>query len=101
FDNLIVYKRDRLARQAEDSIVIRRMLHEAGCNILFTARGEYQMMLDDPNSKLLENMIATMDELESAKISVRVTDVLEDKASRGEFTGGGVPYALEVIDGIV
>lgn len=65
FDTLIVYRRDRLARRIEDSLAIRNVLAEAGVNVVFTATGEMDMDLNDPYSKMFENIRASMDEIES------------------------------------
>lgn len=98
-DHLIAYRRDRLVRNTEESIIIRRKLKDAGCGITLSARGEQQMDLDDEYSKLIENIRASLDEIESAQISMRVSDTMIDKAKRGEFSGGIVPYGYENKDG--
>lgn len=98
FTHLIVYRRDRLARRTEDSLAIRSILEEAGCSLIFSARGEQQMVLNDPYGKLMENIHSSLAEIESAQTAIRVSDTLKDKARRGEFTGGNLPYGYETIN---
>ncbi|RXZ77926.1 thymidine phosphorylase [Paenibacillaceae bacterium] len=92
FNKLIVYRRDRLSRKAEDSLAIRSILESAKCEIIFSATGEMQVNLNDPYGKLMENIRASLDEIESATISMRVSDVMRSKAEKGEFGGGTLPY---------
>lgn len=98
FDTLIVYRRDRLARRIEDSLAIRNVLAEAGVNVVFTATGEMDMDLNDPYSKMFENIRASMDEIESIQTGIRVGDIMKDKAKRGEWTGGTPPYGYKLKD---
>lgn len=100
-NHLIVYRRDRLARKTEDSLAIRSILEKSGCDITFSARGEQQMDLDDVYSKLTENIRASLDEIESAQTSARVSDTMIDKAKRGEFSGGNVTYGYRNEDGFL
>ncbi|QSF43345.1 thymidine phosphorylase [Paenibacillus tianjinensis] len=92
FNKLIVYRRDRLARKIEDSLAIRGMLEQANCELIYSATGEMQSSLNDPYGKMMENIRASLDEIESAQISMRVTDVMQDKAKRGEAVGGNLPF---------
>jgi site-specific DNA recombinase len=92
FNKLIVYRRDRLARKIEDSLAIRNKLKNANIDLIFTAKGESEMDLNDPYNKLFENIRASMDEIESVQTGIRVSDTMQDKAKRGEFTGGNLPY---------
>lgn len=98
-NHLIAYRRDRLVRNTEESIIIRRKLKENDCKIILSARGEQQMDLDDDYAKLIENIRASLDEIESAQISMRVSDTMIDKALKGEFTGGGLAYGYENVNG--
>lgn len=99
FNTLIVYRRDRLARKTEDSLAIRSILEDAKCELLFSASGEMQMVLNDPYGKLMENIRSSLDEIESAQISIRVSDVMIDKAKRGEDHGGNLPFGYIRQDG--
>lgn len=92
FNKLIVYRRDRLARKIEDSLAIRGMLEQAECELIYSATGEMQASINDPYGKMMENIRASLDEIESAQISMRVSDVMRDKAKRGEEVGGNLPY---------
>ena len=94
-NNLIAYRRDRLARRTEDSLAIRKILKDNNCKMMFTATGEQEMDLEDPYSKLMENVRSSLDEIESAQTAVRVSDTMFDKAKRGEFSGGNTPYGYE------
>lgn len=98
-NNLITYRRDRLVRKTEESLVIRNILEKNNCQIHFTATGEQDMELNDPYSKLIENVRSSLDEIESIQTAIRVSDIMFDKAKRGEFSGGNVPYGYEVKDG--
>src|SRR5699024_8993929 len=94
-NNLIAYRRDRLARRTEDSLAIRKILKDNNCKMMFTATGEQEMDLEDSYSKLMENVRSSLDEIESAQTAVRVSDTMFDKAKRGEFSGGNTPYGYE------
>lgn len=97
FDKLIAYRRDRLARKIEDSLYIRGVLTRANVDLIFTASGDQgELDLSNPYNKMFENIRASMDEIESVQISIRVSDTMEDKSKRGEFTGGNVPYGYKV-----
>jgi DNA invertase Pin-like site-specific DNA recombinase len=93
FDKLLVYRRDRLARNTEDSSIIRGKLQRAGIDLVFTASGDQgELDLSNPTNILIESVRASMDEIESIQTSIRVSDTMEDKAKRGEWTGGNLPY---------
>lgn len=98
FNKLIVYKRDRLARKLEDAMAIWDILKKANCELIFSATGEMQAMMNDPYGKMLEAIKASIAEIESATISVRVSDTLKNKAKKGEFTGGNLPYGYVLKD---
>lgn len=55
-------------------------------------------MMNDPYGKMLEAIKASIAEIESATISVRVSDTLKNKAKKGEFTGGNLPYGYVLKD---
>lgn len=101
FTHLIAYRRDRLFRNAEESIVVRNIFKNAGIQVVFTAKGEQPMDFDDMYGSLMENIRATLDEIESMQTSIRVSDTMTNKAKRGEFTGGVIPYGYESIDGVL
>lgn len=101
FTHLIAYRRDRLFRNAEESIVVRNIFKNAGIQVVFTAKGEQPMDFDDLYGSLMENIRATLDEIESMQTSIRVSDTMTNKAKRGEFTGGIVAYGYENIDGVL
>lgn len=93
FNKLLAYKRDRLARKAEDSLIIRGKLQKAGIDLIFTSTGDGgEVDLNDPYQKMIENIRSSIDELESVNTSIRVSDTMKDKAKRGEFSGGNLPY---------
>ncbi|GAF10397.1 recombinase family protein [Paenibacillus pini] len=92
FNKLIVYRRDRIARKIEDSLAIRSALEQANCELIYSATGEMQSSNNDPYGKMMENIRASLDEIESAQISMRVSDVMRDKAKRGENSGGNLPF---------
>lgn len=101
FTHLIAYRRDRLFRNAEESIVVRNIFKNAGIQVVFTAKGEQPMDFDDMYGSLMENIRATLDEIESMQTSIRVSDTMVNKAKRGEFTGGVLPYGYESIEGVL
>lgn len=94
-NHLIVYRRDRLVRNTEDSIIMRKIFKENNCKVTFSARGESPFDFDDPYSILIENVRASIDEIESIQTAMRVSDTMIDKAKRGEFTGGSLPYGYK------
>lgn len=95
-NHVIAYRRDRLWRNTEESLEFMRILIENNCKITLTARDENQIDLNEyrknGGGKLLELILAQINEGESEATSVRVSDNMISKAKRGEFTGGITPY---------
>jgi DNA invertase Pin-like site-specific DNA recombinase len=91
-NKIIAYKRDRLARNTKDYLTILEVCAKAKCDIIFSASGETQMMNDGVTGKVLETFLASIAEMESYNTSIRVRDVMSNKASKGEYTGFTLPY---------
>lgn len=98
-NHVIAYRRDRLWRNTEESLGFMRVLIENNCKITLTARDENQIDLSEyrknGGGKLLELIMAQINEGESEATSVRVSDNMISKAKAGQFTGGIVPYGYK------
>ena len=92
---VIAYKRDRMFRNNIEHMQFLQFLADNNCGIFYSARGELQTDLTAFKvagaSKMMETMLSMMAEMESAQTSARVSDTMLSKASRGEYTGGGIP----------
>lgn len=92
FDAVIAFKRDRLARHPVHAGRIREALKKAKVKLIFSAPGEMQAQANDPMGDYIEGILALNNAFESAVISQRVTSVMLNKAKKGEWSGGTVPF---------
>jgi DNA invertase Pin-like site-specific DNA recombinase len=100
FDKLIVFKRDRLARNVGHAIYLRKNLQKYKVEIIFSAKGEVSAQANDPTGNFIEGQFALIAELEAAITSQRTTAVLQNKARNGEWIGGRPPYGYKRVDGM-
>ncbi len=96
FDVLLVFKADRLSRQALEYPVILSNLGRCGVRVIATADapGGKVLEVDGQYEKLIRFVEGWQAETESHNTSIRVRAALEQKARRGEWTGGTPPYGF-------
>jgi DNA invertase Pin-like site-specific DNA recombinase len=98
-DVLAVAKRDRLARDVYLSAWIEKEAKRRGAKIQSSA-GEGTEN-DDPANVLMRQIIDAFAEYERAMIGARTKVALSVKKSKGEKTGGDVPFGFDLdADGI-
>jgi DNA invertase Pin-like site-specific DNA recombinase len=88
---LLVAKRDRIGRlEPLPMAMIQRAVERKGARIV-SAAGEGTES-DDPSSILMRRMVDAFSEYERLIIKARTKAALGSKRTRGEKTGGAVPY---------
>jgi len=88
--NLIVYKRDRLARNSVEYMEIYEILKRHNVNVIFTADSEYPMNYSNMGD-FVELMMSGLVEHEVTQMKERIAGTIMSKFEKGEITGR-VPY---------
>lgn len=88
FKTLVVFRRDRLARNVYEFKQIQRILAKHGVKVIYSNDGEYQNKGSN-NCDFVENIIIAMDELEATLIKKRTSAGIIKKRERGEYSSGG------------
>jgi DNA invertase Pin-like site-specific DNA recombinase len=86
---LVVYSLARLARSVKDTVTIAERLDRAGANLVSLSEN-----IDTTGAagKMVFRLLAVLAEFERDLISERTAAALAHKRSRGERTGGDVPF---------
>lgn len=100
---VVAYKRDRMFRNALENMEFLQFLVNHNCELFLTARGEMQVDLVNLQGmgQIMEYILATFSQMESATTSARVSDTMISIALKGERTGGNLPigyYANELTE---
>ncbi|WP_242823452.1 recombinase family protein [Thermobrachium celere] len=97
FKTVIVFKRDRLARNIDDYYKIRNIFRENKINLLFTDDVEY---ISDNSmlSSLIESFYMCLSGLEAEIIKSRIEPGKENKRKRAEYFAPKVPFLYEKDD---
>lgn len=93
---LIVAKRDRLAREVVKAAVVERMVREQGAEVV-SAAGEGEG--SDPSAMLMRTICDAFAEYERATIKARITAAMQVKKARGERVSSSIPLGLRLVDG--
>lgn len=93
---LVVYSLSRLARSTKDAIAIAERLEKAGADLVSVSES-----IDTTSAagKMVFRMLAVLAEFERDLVSERTRLALAHKRSRGEKTGGRVPFGYRVESG--
>ena len=94
FAYVIVYRFDRFARNRYDSAIYKKQLQNYGVRVLST---EESIGIGDEGI-ILESIYEAMAESYSLRLSRVVTNGMREKAAKGYFTGGRIPFGFKVID---
>jgi site-specific DNA recombinase len=94
FQHLIVYSRDRLAREAQDATALELFFYKYLINVHFTREGEAFDGLNPNIKNLLSIVFNSISEMEVSILSNRVRDGLKECALKGKWTGGKVPFGF-------
>lgn len=87
---LLVYKRDRLARNALEYLEIYHLLREKKIKVLFTAENEVPIQYS-PAGELIELLMAGVIQREGEQIIERIQETIKANFQRG-ITRGNLPY---------
>lgn len=92
-DTIIVYKFNRIFRNAYESHKYRKLFKKYGVKIISITQ-----QLDDETSagRLMINVLADIDQFQSETISDFVKSSMREMAKQGYFTGGTVPYGYKL-----
>ena len=92
---LVVYSLSRLARSTKDTIEISDRLAKSGADLVSLSE---KIDTTSAAGKMIFRLLAVMAEFERDQISERTTAALQFKKSRGEKTGGAVPFGRDLAD---
>jgi site-specific DNA recombinase len=92
---LVVYSLSRLSRSVRDTMDIGDKLAKVGADLVSLSE---KIDTTSAAGKMVFRLLAVMNEFERDQISERTTTALQFKKSRGEKTGGQVPYGFTLAD---
>ena len=93
FDTIFVWKYSRFARNQEEAIMYKNLLHKKGVEV----KSISEPSNDSPFSSLIERIIEWMDEYYLINLASEVRRGKTEKASRGEYSGRP-PYGYSIIN---
>ena len=88
FEEILVWKLSRFARNREDSIVYKTMLKKRGVRVISIN----EPIDDGPSGQLLAGIIETVDEFYSLNLAQDVLRGMREAASRGFWVNSRAPY---------
>ena len=91
-DMVIVYKMDRLTRSPKDFYHLIELFEK--CNVGFISVTE-RFDTSTPSGRLLRNIMLTFAQFERELASERVKDKMHQRAQKGMWNGGTVPFGYE------
>ena len=94
FDVIIVHSLSRFARNAIDAGIYERKLEKCGVRVISIT----QEFSDDPNGKLLRQIISSVDEHQSAENAKHTSRAMIENARNGFWNGSQPPYGYRVIE---
>lgn len=94
FGHLIVYSRDRLARDSSQANAIEGLLKDNGVTIHYTRAGENILSKDESINDLISSILHSVSELEANIISSRIKGAGKICAQMGYWAGGKPPYGF-------
>lgn len=96
-DVIVVYKLNRIFRNAYESQKYRKLFKKHGVKLLSVTQ---QIDEDTSAGRLMTNVLSDIDQYQSETISDHVKSSMREMARQGYFTGGTVPfgYTLEIIE---
>lgn len=96
-DVIVVYKLNRIFRNAYESQKYRKLFKKHGVKLMSVTQ-----QIDDETSagRLMTNVLSDIDQYQSETISDHVKSSMREMARQGYFTGGTVPfgYTLEILE---
>lgn len=92
---LLVFKADRLSRNAFEYPLVLWQLHKAGVEVIAVAENR-RLVVDDQMEKLIRFIEGWQAETESKNISIRVSAAMLERAKQGHWSGGPPPYGFQL-----
>ena len=92
---ILVWKTDRFARKAMDSLYYRNRLEKVGVKLISITQ---PIDTETPEGKLMSTMLAGMDEYYSQNLASNVKRALKLNAQNAQFNGGIAPLGYDIID---
>lgn len=94
-NTIIVYKIDRLTRSPKDFYALMDIFEQYKVDFLsITERFD----TSTPSGRLLRNIMLTFAQFERELTSERTKDKLLERAQKGMWNGGGIPFGYKVVD---
>ena len=93
FEQILVWKYSRFARNREDSIIYKAMLKKAGVTVVSIN----EPFDDTPTGRLLEAIIESLDEFYSDNLGEEVTRGMRESAARGFYLSSRPPYGYRKV----
>lgn len=96
-DVIVVYKLNRIFRNAYESQKYRKLFKKHGVKLMSVTQ---QIDEDTSAGRLMTNVLSDIDQYQSETISDHVKSSMREMARQGYFTGGTVPfgYTLESVE---
>lgn len=88
-DVIVVYKLNRIFRNAYESQKYRKLFRKHGVKLMSVTQ---QIDEDTSSGRLTTNILSDIDQYQSETISDHVKSSMREMARQGYFTGGTVPY---------
>jgi len=94
-NTVIAYKIDRLTRSPKDFYALMEIFEQ--CKVDFISITE-RFDTSTPSGRLLRNIMLTFAQFERELTSERTKDKLLERANKGMWNGGSIPYGYKVAD---
>lgn len=92
FQQILVYKLDRFARNKYDSVVYKHKLAQYGVKVISAT----EMISDTPEGALMEGLLEMFAEMYSKDLSQKVKRGIKESVIKGNFIGGTTTYGYKV-----
>ena len=92
FEQILVWKFSRFARNREDSVIYKRLLERHGIRLISLN----EPIEDSPTGKMLEGILELLDEFYSANMAEDVLRGMRRNAELGFHNGGSTPVGYRV-----
>lgn len=92
---ILVWKTDRFARKAMDSLYYRNKLEKVGVKLISITQ---PIDIETPEGKLMSTMLAGMDEYYSQNLASNVKRALKLNAQNAQFNGGIAPLGYDIVN---
>lgn len=92
--NVIIYKRDRLARNTEEYMEIYENFKAHKVNVYFSAANEFPMHYT-PQAFTIEYLLASFAEHEEVQLKERISDTNASNFKEGKNVPGALPYGYK------